>query len=173
MYLKVSNNVTSMVDFVQLFYLMIPAYVANMAPVFVRKFPWSAPVDFGTGLLGSHKTWRGFIAGVSAALIVGTVMSHVYWPFGFSGIKWGLAAGFGALLGDSVKSFFKRRLNISPGKPWIPFDQIDYSIGAIALGSFVFFTGWLNALIIIIVSSAGHIIVNHIGYYLGIREVKW
>jgi len=58
-------------------------------------------------------------------------------------------------------------------KPWIPLDQIDFTIGALALGSFVFFPGWLNALIIISISAIGHILVNHGAYHLGIRDVKW
>lgn len=173
MYLKVSNNSIVMVDFLQLLYLMIPAYVANMVPVLVRKIAWNTPIDFGTGLLGSHKTWKGFIAGVAFSVIVGIIMWRTYWPFEFSGLKWSLAIGIGALLGDSAKSFFKRRISIKPGSPWIPFDQIDYTVGALVIGSFVFFPGWLNCFLIIIISAVGHVIINHIGYYLGVREVKW
>jgi len=162
----------------QLFYLMIPAYVANMAPVLARKIPWNTPMDFGLSLggvriFGDHKTWKGFIIGVVIAVLVGLGLSHIYWPFEFSAITWSLAAGAGALLGDAIKSFFKRRVGIKSGQPWIPFDQLDYSVGAIALGSTVFFIGWLNSLIVIVVNVLGHIVVNHSAYYLGIRDEKW
>ena len=163
----------------QLFYLMIPAYVANMAPPLLAKYsPWNAPMDFGLSLnkiriFGDHKTWAGFVFGVIAAVIVGLFMWHTYWPFEFSGLAWSLLAGAGALLGDAVKSFFKRRVAIKPGSPWIPFDQIDYTVGAIALGSFVFFPGWLNAFLVVLLSAFGHIAVNHIGYWIGVRDVKW
>jgi len=40
---------------------------------------------------------------------------------------------FGALLGDIVESFFKRRKGIERGKDWIPFDQLDFIIGVLFL----------------------------------------
>jgi len=164
--------------FLQLLYLMVPAYVANMAPVFARKIPWNAPMDFGLSLngvrlLGSHKTWRGFIAGSVAGTLAGVLVSLIYWPFAFSAVTWSVCASVGALLGDAVKSFFKRRLKIRSGLPWVPFDQIDYSIGALALGSLVFFPGAKAALIIIVVSMFAHVVVNHVAFFWGIREEKW
>ncbi len=162
----------------ELLYLMLPAYFANMAPVFVRRIPWNAPMDFGFSLggirlFGANKTWKGFVAGIVLALMAGLAMAVVYWPFAFSPLLWSLLAGSGALIGDVIKSFFKRRVGIKPGAPWIPFDQLDYSVGALALGSFVFFPGWLNAVFIVIISVFGHIVINQVGYYLGIRDVKW
>ena len=167
-----------MITIFQLFYLMIPAYLANMAPPFTKKFPWNAPMDFGLSvggkrIFGSHKTWAGFFAGVIVAILAGFIMSNIYWPFEFSVIYWSALAGAGALLGDTIKSFFKRRVGIKPGKPWIPLDQIDFTVGGLALGSFVFFPGWSNALIIVSISAIGHILVNHGAYHLGIRDVKW
>jgi CDP-2,3-bis-(O-geranylgeranyl)-sn-glycerol synthase len=160
------------------FYLMIPAYIANMVPVFVKKIPWKTPMDFGLSfgkkrLLGNNKTWKGFVFGVLIGTAVMYFLSLAYWPFDFSVLHWSILASAGALLGDCVESFFKRRSNIGPGKPWIPFDQLDYSVGALVLGSFVFFPGWLNAFIVVFVGVAGHILVNHIGYFLGLQKVKW
>ena len=127
----------------------------------------------GVRIFGAHKTWKGFFAGIIIAVIAGFVMMNIYWPFEFSAIYWSVLIGAGALLGDAVKSFFKRRSGVKPGKPWIPFDQIDYTIGAFALGSIVFFPGWLNVLLVVAVSAIGHVIVNHIGYFIGVRDVKW
>jgi CDP-2,3-bis-(O-geranylgeranyl)-sn-glycerol synthase len=168
-----------MVTFVQAFYLMIPAYLANMAPPVLAKYsPWNAPMDFGLSLggiriFGSHKTWAGFIIGIIVAMLAGFILSKLYWPFGFSAITWSALISAGALMGDAVKSFFKRRVGVKPGSPWIPFDQIDYTVGALALGSFVFFPGWINAVLIVFISAFGHIATNHIGYWLGVRDVKW
>ncbi len=162
-----------------LFYLMIPAYLANMAPpVLARYSPWNAPMDFGVSLgkiriFGNHKTWAGFVIGIFVALLAGLILSKVYWPFDFSALVWSFLAGAGALLGDAVKSFFKRRAGIKSGRPWIPFDQIDYTVGALALGSIIFFPGWLNAFLVVFISSFGHIATNHIGYWIGVRDVKW
>jgi CDP-2,3-bis-(O-geranylgeranyl)-sn-glycerol synthase len=49
----------------------------------------------------------------------------------------GLLMGIGAGPGDAVKSFFKRRLGICPGVPWLGFDQLDFFLGAAACVSFV------------------------------------
>ena len=162
----------------ELIYLMIPCYIANMVPVLVRKLPWDIPVDFGLkwrgkSILGSHKTWKGLICGVFAALFGGILMRSIYWPFNFSVIHWSLLTGFGALVGDMVKSFFKRRFRIPPGRPWIPFDEIDFSIGALLFGSLIFFPGWAWSLFIIAFSFVGHIIINHAAFYLRIRKEKW
>ncbi len=165
-------------NILQLFYLMIPAYLANMMPVFVKKIPWNSPMDFGLSIgnirvFGSNKTWKGFVFGIAGAVLAGFIMSKIYWPFDFYSVYWSFLIGAGALLGDAVKSFFKRRVGIKPGNPWIPFDQIDYTIGALVLGSFVFFPGWFFAFLIVFLSAFGHIATNHIGYWLGIRDVKW
>lgn len=161
-----------------LFYLMIPAYIANMAPVFARKIPWNTPLDFGLTfrnrrILGDNKTWRGLIVGVIVGTLIGVLISKIYWNFGFSAFTWSLHASFGALMGDAVKSFFKRRFNVSSGKSWFPFDQIDFTVGALAIGSFVYFPGWFNSAVIVLVSAIGHVAVNHFAYYTGIRGEKW
>jgi CDP-2,3-bis-(O-geranylgeranyl)-sn-glycerol synthase len=43
----------------------------------------------------------------------------------------GSLLGLGAIIGDSVKSFFKRQFNVAPGSSWVPFDQIDYILGGL------------------------------------------
>src|SRR3990172_6960110 len=157
-------------NIIQVFYVMIPAFLANMAPPVLAKYsPLNAPMDFGFSLggiriFGDQKTWAGFVIGIIVAVLAGFILSKVYWPFDFSAITWSALVGAGTLLGDAVKSFFKRRVGIKSGKPWIPFDQVDYTIGALALGSFVFFPGWLNAFLVVFISAFGHIATNHIGY---------
>lgn len=166
------------VGIVQLLFLMIPAYVANMLPVFVRGITWNAPMDFGLSLggvrlLGANKTWRGFLTGVGAAVLVTNALSFAYWPFSFAAWKWGVLAGAGALLGDAVESGFKRRQGLKSGQSWVPFDQVDYSIGALVAGSLVFFPGWQNAVIIVVLSAVGHVLVNHVAFFAGVRDGKW
>lgn len=172
-----------MKELIKLLYFALPIYFANMTPVFLGKFDWfNTPLDFGMKLgkirlLGSHKTWKGLISGCLSAMLVSLIQSKFTTGleiYDYSQpLLFGFLLGFGALFGDSVKSFFKRRVRINPGKPWIPFDQIDYSIGALIFVSPIIFLGWLNSLIIVIISLLIHIIANHLGYYLGIRKVKW
>jgi len=166
-------------NILQVFYLMIPAYLANMAPpVLAKHVPWNAPMDFGFSfggirIFGDHKTWAGFFCGVVMALLAGFILSRIYWPFDFSALTWSALVGVGALLGDAVKSFFKRRVGIKSGRPWIPFDQVDYTVGALSLGSVLFFPGWFYAFLVVFLSAFGHVATNHIGYWLGVRDVKW
>ena len=159
-------------------YLMIPAYLANMAPAFFGKRLFKLPMDFGlsfgkTRIFGDNKTWAGFFSGIVVAILVGFVLSKIYWPFEFSAVYWSALVGLGAVVGDVVKSFFKRRVNIKPGRPWIPFDQVDFTVGALSFGSFVFFPGWLYSLLVVVISAFGHILINHVGYFLGVQKNKW
>ena len=130
--------------------IYLPAMVANMAPVFADTYKvllWlNKPVDFGLSfggvrLLGSHKTFRGYIAGtvmggVTAVILFFLVHVAPYESFVHACV-FGCVTGFAALLGDSVKSFFKRRFSIPSGSRWIPFDQIDFVVGA-TLGAMLF-----------------------------------
>ncbi len=74
--------------------------------------------------LGSHKTVIGADAGISVALIAAFVQSRIQWSGSLVDYdRWpliGLLLGAGAIGGDMVKSFFKRRLKIAPGDRWIP-----------------------------------------------------
>lgn len=162
----------------KLLYFMLPAYLANMTPVFVKKINFlGSPIDFGTGILGGHKTWRGFLFAVIISTTVFSLQKYIggeyLIDYSNASLWIGVLFGVGVIMGDCVKSFFKRKFNIAPGKSWIPFDQIDFTIGALLFVSIIYFPGWINALIVVIVSGVGHVLINHLGYYLRIRDVKF
>ncbi len=115
---------------------MAPAYVANMAPPFLRYWKgWNRPIS--ARWLGEHKTVMGFAAGVLAALVTTGLQSRIPWtgrPITYDDwLELGLRFGAGAMAGDSIKSFVKRRVGIAPGRPWLPWDQLDFVVGALAL----------------------------------------
>ena len=156
-------------------YLFLPAYVSNMTPVVVRKWNiFSKPLS--KKHFGAHKTWRGLIFGVVAAIMVAGLQAWL-WPSIFAkSSQWlaiGFLLGFGALFGDAVKSFFKRKIGIKPGGKWNPRDQIDYVIGALLFVSIIDFPGWTAVAIILIVSYIFHFVVSRIGYSIGIRRNPW
>ena len=160
----------------QLLYFMAPAYVANMAPPFVRYWQgWNRPIS--DRWLGSHKTVMGFAAGVLAAVLVTFLQWLIGWDIALVAYDgWlGLGVRFGAfaMAGDCVKSFFKRRVGVTPGKPWIPFDQLDFVLGALVFVWPQAPLGWIDLAIVLGLSFAGHILVNHLGYWLGIRDARW
>jgi CDP-2,3-bis-(O-geranylgeranyl)-sn-glycerol synthase len=139
----------------QTLWFLMPASVANMAPVLAaRIFPtWNTPIDLGftfrnIRVFGDHKTIRGLVAGtiagglifiLQAALLDRNPLLNAFAYPGFAAVPvwFGFWQGFCALVGDMTKSFFKRRLGIRPGASWIPFDQIDWTIATL-LGSFAF-----------------------------------
>jgi len=169
------------------FYFMMPAYFANMAPVICKKmFKFLAkPIDFGKTLngkpiFGKNKTWRGLIVAVMFGIIIAYIQFLLKDTFAaitiinYSNWFWiGLLLGLGAILGDLAKSFFKRRVGVKSGQPWIPFDQIDYTLGAILFVSLIYFPGWNILITALAMNFLLHIIVNHIAYWTHIRNEKW
>jgi CDP-2,3-bis-(O-geranylgeranyl)-sn-glycerol synthase len=160
----------------QLLYLMLPAYAANMAPPFVKYWRgWNAPI--AARQLGEHKTVVGFAFGVCAAVVVTFVQSRIGWTgalidyHGWPSL--GVRLGIGAMAGDSVKSFAKRRLGIRPGESWMPFDQLDFVVGALILLGNQARLSVLDYGLILGLTAGGHIVVNHVAYRLGVRDTPW
>lgn len=169
-------------------WFLLPAGLANIAPVIAKKLvpSWDFPVDHGLvlggrRLFGSHKTWRGIVAGVIVASATFAIQQSVsaefavvrgWCYFDYAGASWLLGAwmGAGALVGDLVKSLFKRRLGRPPGQPWFPFDQIDWLLGTIAfVQPFVWLP--LSATIqILVVGIALHVLVKLIGFALKLDD---
>ncbi len=172
-------------------YLFLPGFIANMAPVFVKRVPFlDYPLDFGRvikgkRILGSHKTFRGLVAGIIFAIAVAYLQKVLFetstFFMGISILNYseksflliGFLLGFGALFGDALKSFFKRRFDVSPGKSWVPWDQLDFMLGMLVFILFIHIPDWRKVVFLLLVVPFLHIATNHIGFYLKIREVKW
>lgn len=164
-------------------YFALPIYIGNMMPVFARKIQYlNYPIN--KRLFGSHKTIRGYVSAIIAAIIVFYIQLYLYDIVLFKKISlinyqqsnillMGFLSGFGTITGDLIKSFFKRKKGIKPGQKWVPFDQLDFMVGALLLLSpFVKLT--LKSIsILLLLTPFLHILTNHIGYFLKIRETKW
>jgi CDP-2,3-bis-(O-geranylgeranyl)-sn-glycerol synthase len=153
---------------IQAFWLIIPAYVANASALLVGG---GTPIDFGKTykdgrrILGDGKTWRGLFAGAFLGMTSGFALSvaakyaQLYsFPIylaDFTGFPYMIplifSICFGALLGDIIESFIKRRIGRERGEDWIPFDQLDFIIG-------VLFTTLLVSLLL---------------YYVGLLSYNW
>lgn len=159
----------------QLLYFLLPAIVANMLPPFTRFVRWNIPIS--PRLLGKNKTMLGFVVGVAGAVITAFVLSRVQWQGSIADFgDWfvlGLLFGFGAMLGDCVKSFFKRKKGILPGKPWMVFDQLDFVIGALVLVWHRVVLSLTDVLIIFLITFLGSILINHLAFWLGIKRTRW
>lgn len=175
----------------QAVYFLVPGAFANMAPILVKKWfkKLEYPLDcnkklFGERILGSHKTFRGLIFGVIAA-IFGVFLQVLLYRFSFfrdlsiidysnvNILLFGFLIGFGILLGDAVGSFFKRRLHIMPGKEFMPVDQIDSPIAMfLILWPFGYFD-FKFALIGVVIWGIGHLLINYIGWVLKVKRNKF
>jgi len=147
------------------------------------------PIDFGKNffgqpLLGSHKTWRGAILGIIVGILVTEFQVWLYhFPlikeisfFDYSKINF-LIFGFlisgGAVFGDLLFAFIKRRLRLKLGTRFLPFDQTNYVIGAYLFLTPFFKIDILIWIILFILTFFLHIIVNRLGYYLKLHGAKW
>ncbi len=170
----------------QLAYLMLPAYFANIAPVIVKKVPVLAiPIDtvfHGKTIFGKNKTFRGLafsiLFGIATAYIqynltnmnIGITLNILNYENWF---LLGFLMGLGALIGDLIASFFKRRLGYKPGQPFIPLDQTDFACGALLLSYPLTNLTLPQIGIILLLSFIIHIGANHFAYYTGILDKKW
>lgn len=165
-------------------YFFLPAYFANMCPVLFAKvkLPFAKPIN--EKLFGSHKTWRGFYTAYFGALLIIFIQFllqkyEIFTQFNLLNYEeiclflYAFLFGIGAVTGDVIKSFFKRKVNIKPGKPWIPFDQLDFVAGALIFLLPVYILPWQNILTIIIATPILHFLANLIGYLLGLKKVWW
>ena len=144
----------------------LPAYVANAMPVVVaglKIFP-SLAKPIHAKWLGTSKTYRGFIFGIAGALLIGFFQNTLLLS---------LTLGVGALLGDLIKSFFKRLIGIKSGNPWPPFDQLDYVIGALLFSSFILSQSTEVIITLLIISPLFSITANITAYLLKIKKVWW
>jgi CDP-2,3-bis-(O-geranylgeranyl)-sn-glycerol synthase len=176
-------------------YFFLPAYFTNMTPPLAKRFrildSLDKPIDSNRTLnnkpiLGSHKTWRGLVAGMIVGISVAYLQKCLYqfpWIKEISFFDYkkinilllGSLLSFGAISGDLFFAFLKRRLNLKPGSKFIPFDQINYVIGTYVLFSLTPFFEIDNlAWIVLLISTFFlHIMINRLGYHLRLHKAKW
>jgi CDP-2,3-bis-(O-geranylgeranyl)-sn-glycerol synthase len=154
---------------------ILPAYLASLSPVWFR-LRGETRLDFGMSfrgrpILGESKTVRGFIGGALVGSFLGLLQEIIFGRV--NGFVLGILLGIGAMTGDAVKSFFKRQLDIKPGEPWIPFDQIDFLIGALVFSSLVEKPSFLEVLLLLLVTPFLHFLSNLIHFRMGLKEVPY
>ncbi|MEB2836558.1 MAG: CDP-2,3-bis-(O-geranylgeranyl)-sn-glycerol synthase [Desulfurococcales archaeon] len=171
-------DLASPLDF---FLAILPAMVANASPVAARKLlggrRWR-PLDGGRyfvdgrRILGDGKTIEGFAVGVAAGSLIAAVIALIAGDAGY--LIAGSVGSVGALLGDIVGSFIKRRLGLERGAPAPLLDQLDFYVGATVAIRIIGYrldtivTAAFAGLIV-----ALHIATNYIAFKLGLKEVPW
>jgi CDP-2,3-bis-(O-geranylgeranyl)-sn-glycerol synthase len=177
-------------------YFFAPAYLANASPPLAYKFnifkKLGNPIDGGKTInnepiLGDHKTWRGLVSEIIVCTLLMPIFIYIHNFLGLehyetikfnaysqiNGFLLGLLLSIGIIFGDLFFAFIKRRLKLKPGTKFVPFDQINYVIGA-----FIFVQPLLNLeikfwLSLIILTFFLHILFNRAGYNMGLHNAKW
>lgn len=157
-----------------------PMYVANAsAMIFGGKTPIDGGKHFWDGkpLLGKGKTWKGTLMGV----LLGTFAGLLIWNF-FSAEaallsseypSYAFLLALGAIVGDMVGSFIKRRMNIERGKQAPLLDQLDFVIGGLVLGLVYFQPDVVQVLVLILITPLIHSLANRIAFLLKLKNVPW
>ena len=167
-------------EILKAFYFILPAYIANMAPVIASRYNWPFAKALSVKHFGKNKTYRGFIFGYIAALLFIIAQKYANIEYlniiDYSQANLFLIAflmSFGALGGDLLKSFLKRRKGINPGQAWFPYDQVDLILGALFL-TYPFYPLTASQIIaLILITPALHILTNFISFKLGLKDVWW
>jgi CDP-2,3-bis-(O-geranylgeranyl)-sn-glycerol synthase len=188
---------------IQALWIILPAYIANASAVLVGG---GKPIDFGKKwkdgkrILGDGKTWRGLISGAFVGMTggFGLAIVAIYAnnsDFAFLGLsdfgRFPLmipiigSICFGALFGDITESFLKRRVGRDRGEDWIPFDQLDFIVGALVFGLIVAviiqiftsywffedFTIW-HVFVLVVITPFFHIFSNFVYRKIKAKSVK-
>ncbi|MEN3034987.1 MAG: CDP-2,3-bis-(O-geranylgeranyl)-sn-glycerol synthase [Candidatus Methanosuratincola sp.] len=149
------------------FVIIMPAFIANSVPVLARG---RHPMDFGKMMrdgrrvLGDGKTFEGFLAGLFMGTLAGALFGYPLHSF---------LLAFGALSGDILGAFIKRRIGIERGHPAPILDQLDFVAGALLFLYPVYQVALDQMLFIILVTPPIHLLTNYIAYRLGLKKYPW
>lgn len=161
------------------------AMVANAAPVMAKPLIDAVGrhrVDFGRkawdgrDVFGKNKSWEGIAAAVIISVIASAIFVYAegnpWW------LMYGLVSAIGAMGGDLLNSFIKRRLLLGPGECFIPCDQLSFLLVAHSL---IYLSGVhalvgveLSARVLafgVVASLFLHMFTNLIAYAMGLKDV--
>jgi CDP-2,3-bis-(O-geranylgeranyl)-sn-glycerol synthase len=169
-------------------WLMLPAYIPNNC---AALFGGGRPLDFGRNfrngrrILGDGKTFRGTVLGALSGIFVGMAQNAIAPAWlpkfgeGLEMISVLMALSFGAMLGDIVASFLKRRGGFERGESVFLLDQLDFVFGSWALLLLLapswFYSNFTLRIIVIvlIVTPILHRLTNMLGYRIKVKKEPW
>jgi CDP-2,3-bis-(O-geranylgeranyl)-sn-glycerol synthase len=149
-------------------WLFLPAYFANAAPVLLHgggSLDGGRSWSDGKRILGDHKTVYGTAAGIAVGALFAVVQGNALQ---------GTLFAVGAIGGDLLFAFIKRRLGLEPGKPLPLWDQVGFVIIAILLGSIVLpRPTWQQDVAMILTTIPVHYVSNLFAWGLSWKKEPW
>ena len=183
---------------VEVLWVLLPPYVASATATIPRgrgppmdgSRSWSRD---GRRLLGPSKTWSGFLFGslfafpialLEAGLILlappSLAIVPEYGPSVLASIPVALLLTFGAMTGDALGSFVKRRLDRPSGARMLLLDQLPFVLLPVGLGLLLFpatfdaaFLSVAGLFWLLVYTLALHAAFNWVGYWVGLKKVPW
>lgn len=178
-------------------WVLLPAYIANAFATLPRGY--GPPMDFGRTardgrrVLGPSKTWSGFLVAGFGAIPFGLLEAWLillappnlalvprFAPTVLAAVPVVALLTFGAMAGDALGSFLKRRLGRASGARTILLDQLPFVLVPIAIGSLVdpglfvtVFARWEAVLWLLVYTLGLHAAFNWVGFKLGLKKVPW
>ena len=171
----------------------LPAWIANSTPVLGgggRAIDGGRFYRDGRRILGDGKTIRGFIVGIIFGVLIGigqmfaapylhpilaqfvTVTPAMELVL-YMQVPVAVLMSVGALTGDIVGSFIKRRVDVKSGNPSPFMDQLGFIIMALIFAYPIIQPGSIFIAILILMTLGIHWISNALGYLIGIKKNPW
>jgi CDP-2,3-bis-(O-geranylgeranyl)-sn-glycerol synthase len=177
-------------------WVIFPAYIANSSAVL---FGHGTPVDMGRKfrdgrrILGDGKTWYGLLGGSLAGIafgfgqILGSGIQYPKHHWGYGPVPnayiIAILIPVGALLGDLLGSFIKRRCGLERGQQLTFLDIYDLALGVFIV-LLIFEFNWfyetfldgfrlIGFITVLILTPLLHRFTNIIGYKLGKKKEPW
>ncbi len=174
-------------------WLGLAAWIANATPVLGGG---GKPIDGGRNfrdgrrILGKGKTVRGFAVGIFFGTLTGivqflaapylrpllsqfvTITPEMDYVLSIS-VPVAFLLSLGALTGDVIGSFIKRRVNVKSGDPSPFLDQVGFIIMALIFAFPLMMPSPIFVMILILTTLGIHWLSNALGYLLGLKKNPW
>jgi len=151
---------------------ILPAWIANGTPV---VFGGGEPLDFGKKLagkpiFGKHKTLRGTASGIVGGFMI-SALEYFFLSFP---LTLGVVLTIGAVLGDLLGSFIKRRAGLKEGANVMFLDQYSFFVVALLfslpLGGLPAYGGLI---VLVMLTGLLHKGTNMLAHRARIKQVPW
>ncbi len=163
----------------KLLLFLAPMYFANSSAMLLGG---KTPIDLGKNffdgkpIFGKGKTFRGLFFGIAMGTIASFILSLIF-PIETTLFGNYLFLGFllsvGALIGDLIASFFKRRNKINQGEEILFLDQLDFVIGGMIFGSLIYTPEFYEIIFVGAITLIVHRASNFIAYKIKLKKVPW
>jgi CDP-2,3-bis-(O-geranylgeranyl)-sn-glycerol synthase len=144
----------------------LPAFCAPLVAPISMLLPKTHPIDFGAylggqRLFGDKKTIEGTFAAIIVATGLGVALSEPLVGFVFA---------VGAMLGDLLNSFIKRRLKIPPGNYFPIMDELNFLFFPVIFALSFFSITSLDVLILGVLTMFLHYLYDRVALFTGFKK---